>query len=156
MIDETDRQILMILQENGRTSNADIARRIGMAPSGVLERIRKLEEKKIIRGYYVDIDPKALGLDVMAYIFVKAEKKLIDTAAELSKIPEVLEVHHICGEDCYMVRALASDTEALGQLLEDKINGIASVNSTRTTIVLSTLKETNRLPIREYSKVLND
>ena len=145
MLDNTDRKILKLLQENGRISNADIARSINMAPSGVLERIRKLEEKGIIRGYKADIDPKALGFGVLSYIFVKAEKKM--ETHLLAEIPEVLEVHHIAGEDCYILKTRVEDTEALSSLLENKIAMIESVISTRTTIVLSSVKETSQLPI---------
>lgn len=152
MIDDIDRQILALLQQNGRTSNAEIARRIGMVPSGVLERIRKLEERGVIRGYEVDVDPRALGFGVLSYIFVRAEKSERPTAELLAEIPEVLEIHHIAGEDCYILKTRVADTESLGRLLENKINAIPAVSSTRTTIVLSTIKETNYLPIAVYSE----
>ena len=148
MIDDIDKQILTILQVNGRISNADIARNIGMAPSGVLERIRKLEDKGIIRQYFTDIDARSLDLNVLAYIFVKANKQMTDTATALAKIPAVLEVHHICGEDCYLVKVRSADTESLGRLLQEDINGISSVSSTKTTIVLNTIKESHVLPIQ--------
>ena len=73
MIDEIDRQILNILQQNARTPNAEIARQVGMAPSAVLERIRKLETRGVIRGYEARIDPEALGLNLLAFVFVRAE-----------------------------------------------------------------------------------
>ena len=72
MIDEIDRQILNILQQNARTSNAEIARQIDMAPSAVLERIRRLEAKGVIQGYEARINPEALGLGVLAFVFVRS------------------------------------------------------------------------------------
>src|SRR4029078_1365118 len=100
MIDDTDRQILTILQQNARTSNAQIAREIGMAPSAILERIRKLETSGVIRGYEARIDPEAVGLGLLAFVFVGSNDVVgeVTTAEILSQIPEVQEVHHIAGE----------------------------------------------------------
>jgi len=152
-VDTIDRQILECLQVNARISNAKIARKIGMAPSGVLERIRKLEERGVIRGYDLDVDPKQVGLGVLCYIFVKADKYL--DVGVLAAIPEVLEVHHIAGEDCFMLKARVADNEALGTLLETRITALDPVISTRTTIVLSTVKETTRLPLNPDEEEFN-
>jgi Lrp/AsnC family leucine-responsive transcriptional regulator len=75
MIDEIDRQILSILQQNARTSNAEIARQVEMAPSAVLERIRRLEARGVIQGYEVRINPEALGLDILAFVFVRTTSR---------------------------------------------------------------------------------
>jgi Lrp/AsnC family leucine-responsive transcriptional regulator len=149
MIDEMDRRILSLLQQDARLSNAEIARRVGMAPSATLERIRKLEERGVIQGYELRLDPKKLGLGVTAFIFIKTQDKKgeIDTGERLSQHPNVLEVHHLAGEDCYIVKLRASDTEELGRLLRSDFSSIPSVLSTRTTIVLGTLKESARIPI---------
>jgi Lrp/AsnC family leucine-responsive transcriptional regulator len=149
MFDEIDIQILNILQVNAKTSNAEIARRIGMAPSGVLERIRKLEERGIIKGYVPQLNAKALGHGLLAFVFVKTDETASEhaTALKLSQLPEVQEVHHVAGEDCYVVKVRTADTEALGRLLRERIGGLAAVKSTRTTIVLETVKESMTLPI---------
>lgn len=150
MIDSIDQQILTILQVNARTSNADVARRVGMAPSAVFERIRKLEEQGIVRGYHADIDPNALGLGLLAFIFVRAddEKGAADySERQLAALPGVLEVHHVAGEDCFLVKVRAPSTEALGQMLREQFGALDSVRSTRTTIVLRSVKETAALPI---------
>jgi Lrp/AsnC family transcriptional regulator, leucine-responsive regulatory protein len=149
MIDEIDWQIMKILQENSRTSNAEIARQVGMAPSAVFERVRKLEERGIISEYTARLDPKVVGVGLLAFIFVRAEERIgsTETEQELAKIPEVQEIHHIAGEDCYLVKARTEDTEALGRLLRERFGSIKTVRSTRTTIVLSTVKETAKLPL---------
>ena len=149
MIDSTDRDILTILQQNGRISNAEIARQIGMAPSAVLERIRKLETRGVIQGYEARIDPEALGLNLLAYIFVRSNDigGELRTGELLSQIEEVQEVHHIAGEDCFLVKVRVRDARTLGRLLRDRIAVSSSVTSTRTTIVLETLHETTRLPL---------
>ena len=148
IIDETDRRIIEILQEEARTPNAEIARQIGMAPSAIHERIRKLEERGVIQGYVAKIDPRALGAGLLAFVFVHSNERLgaPKTARALADIPEVLEVHHIAGEDCFLVKIRAADTQALGELLNSRFGAIGTIDSTRTTIALGTVKETTRIP----------
>jgi Lrp/AsnC family leucine-responsive transcriptional regulator len=149
MINDLDRQILTILQRNARTSNAEIARQVGLAPSAVFERIRKLEERGVLQSYTARIDPHAAGLGLVAFTFVRSNDRPggIQTAEKLAEIPEVLEVHHVAGEDCFLVKVRAADTEALGRLLRERLGKIGTITSTRTTIVLETVKETAELPI---------
>ena len=149
MIDLIDTRILNMLQQNARTSNAEIARHVGLAPSAVFERIRKLEERQIIRGYRAEIDPKVLGLAQLAFTFVRSSDRPggVVTGEKLAEIPEVLEVHHVAGEDCFLIKARARDAEALGRLLRERLGAIATIASTRTTIVLETVKETAALPL---------
>lgn len=149
MIDEIDRQILNILQQNARTSNAEIARQVEMAPSAVLERIRRLEARGVIQGYEVRINPEALGQNLLAFVFVRSADFDSDlkTAEVLAAIPEVLEAHHIAGDDCYLLKVRTRDAKALGRLLRERIGATGSVQSSRTTIVLETLREGFRLPL---------
>ena len=149
MINDLDRQILTILQKNARTSNAEVARQVGLAPSAVFERIRKLEERGVLRSYGARIDPRAVGLSLVAFTFVRSNDRPggIQTAEKLAEIPEVLEVHHVAGEDCFLVKVRAADTESLGRLLRERLGKIGTITSTRTTIVLETVKETVELPI---------
>ena len=149
MFNEKDSEILLILQKNARTSNAEIARQVGLAPSAVFERIRKLEQRGVIRGYRVELDPKAAGLGLVGFIFGRSNERAggVETAERLAQIPEVLEVHHVAGEDCFLVKVRAKDTEALGFLLRERLGRIATITSTRTTIVLETVKETCALPV---------
>jgi Lrp/AsnC family leucine-responsive transcriptional regulator len=149
MIDEINAKILNIIQENARVANAEIARRLGMAPSAILERIRKLEALGIIEGYEARVNPAALGLDLLAFVFVRTNERLTDTdtANQIAAIPEVQEVHHVAGEDCYLVKVRARDPHTLGALLREKFGAIPSIISTRTTVVLQTVKETATLPL---------
>src|SRR6266508_774181 len=149
MINVIDTRILDILQENARTSNAEIARQVGLTPSAVFERIRKLEERKIIRGYRAEINPKALGLAQLAFTFVRSNDRPggVETGERLAGIPEILEVHHVAGEDCFLIKARARDAEALGRLLRERLGAVATISSTRTTLVLETVKETAALPL---------
>ncbi|MGH7719400.1 MAG: Lrp/AsnC family transcriptional regulator [Gemmatimonadaceae bacterium] len=149
MIDDIDRKILQILQDDARTSNAEVARMVGMAPSAVFERIRKLEQKGVILGYTARLDPHALGLGLLAFVFVRAEdrKGAPWTETALAGIAGVQEVHNIAGEDCFLVKVRAPNTESLGSLLRDGFKSLKTVSSTRTTIVLQTVKETSQLPL---------
>lgn len=146
-MNEIDAKILNILQNNSRTTNAEIARQINMAPSAVLERIRRLETKKIIERYTVRINPVDVKRGLLAFIQVKANGPVVDlkVAKEISKIPEVQEVHIVAGEDSYLVKVRVENPEALTLLLRTKFASIKSIRTTNTTIVLETVKETNEL-----------
>lgn len=149
MIDETDLQILTILQSNARMSNAEIARQVGMAPSAILERIRKLEQRGVIQGYETRINPEAFGLGLLAFVAVRSEEHVGDkrTGERLAEIPEVQEVHHIAGEDCYLIKVRVQDAKSLGRLLREQLGSIGSVRSTRTTVVLETLRDSGLIPL---------
>jgi Lrp/AsnC family leucine-responsive transcriptional regulator len=149
IIDELDRSILRLLQDNARTSQVDIAREVGLAASAVLERIRKLEARGMVHGYAALLDPRALGQGMLAFIAVRsAEPPGEDRVAKaLARLPEVLEVHHVAGEDCYLLKVRARDAAHIGELLRTRIGRIKGVTSTRTTIVLETVKETPRIPV---------
>lgn len=150
MIDETDSTILNLLQENARISQADVARAVGLAPSAVLERIRKLESRGVIKGYAALVDPHALDQSMLAFVAVRSEEAPGDDSVSraLAKCPEVLELHHVAGDDCYLLKVRARDAEHVGHLLRHRFGRIPGVRSTRTTIVLETVKETPRLPVR--------
>lgn len=149
MIDVIDLKIMTILQQDARASNAALARRIGLAPSAVLARIRKLERSGLIRAYEARLDPAAFRASLVAFVFVHAEERVggLDTGRRIARIPEVQEVHQIAGEDCYLVKVRVADTEALGRLLREAFGALPSIRSTRTTIALSSLKETALLPL---------
>jgi Lrp/AsnC family leucine-responsive transcriptional regulator len=148
-LDDTDLHILELLQANARETQVEIARAVGLAPSAVLERIRKLEARGTLKGYAAQVDPKVLNLGLLAFVAVRSdeagsENRIAQTLAEL---PEVLEVHHVAGDDCYLIKVRARDAEHLGFLLRTRFARVPGVRSTRTTIVLETVKETPRLPI---------
>ena len=149
VIDSIDARIIDALQRNGRVAQVEIAREVGLAPSAVLERMRKLESRGVIRGYSALVSPKAVGLGMLAFVAVRTtevagEEKV---GQDLARVNEVLEVHHVAGDDCFLVKVRARDAEHLGELLKTSIGRISGVRSTRTTIVLGSLKESVQLPI---------
>jgi Lrp/AsnC family leucine-responsive transcriptional regulator len=147
-LDAVDRHIVNALQANARMSNADIARDLSMAPSAILERIRKLEQRGIITGYEARVAPKALGLGLTAFVFARftATGGGAETDRALATIPEVSEIHHVAGEDCLLVKVRVRDTDDLARVL-GQIKQQPDLTQTRTTIVLSTAKESSLIAI---------
>lgn len=148
MINEIDKQILNILQTDARIANAEIARQVGLAPSAVLERIRKLEERGVIKGFETKLDAAKVEFGLTAFVAVRTNDCCDETDRLLAEIPEVLEVHDVAGEDSYLLKVRVKDAEELSRLLREKLRNVPNVASTKTTIVLQTIKETNALPIK--------
>jgi Lrp/AsnC family leucine-responsive transcriptional regulator len=151
-IDATDLHILTMLQENARVSQADLARSVGLAPSAVLERLRKLEARGIVTGFTAVVSPRCVNLGQLAFVAVRVSgtgEQEEQAGARLAAVPEVLEVHHVAGEDCYLLKVRTSDAQHLGALLRQRLGRIPGVVSTRTTVVLETVKETTRLPLTQ-------
>lgn len=154
MLDDKDIEILTIIQNNSRASNPMIGKEVGLTPSAVFERVRKLEAKGIIQSYNTKLNPRAVGLGVLAFVLLQVEIGTAQTDIDqaLAGIDEVQEVHHVSGEDCYMLKVWACDNDDLGRLLLEKVHSIRGVRATRTTIVLKTVKESPRIPLRRDSK----
>jgi Lrp/AsnC family transcriptional regulator, leucine-responsive regulatory protein len=149
-LDNIDIQILGLMQDNARISNVDIARELNMAPSAVLERVKKLEQKKVITGYFTKINPAALGKKLLAFILIKSSEGFTcnsKTTQALAKIPEVQEVHHIAGEDCFLIKVRTEDSASLMNFMRTSLQKIPNIASTKTTIVLETVKEEQQLVI---------
>ena len=151
MINDIDIKILNIIQQDARIANAEIARQIGLAPSAVLERLRKLEERGVIRRYTAEIDAAEVGFGITAFVFVRTNECGDGTEQLLAQIPEVLEVHDVAGEDSYLLKVRAKNTEDLARILREKFKALPNVLSTRTTVVLQTIKETIALPLDRMS-----
>lgn len=153
-LDEKDEVILEVLQGNGRVTNVELARAVELTPSATLERVRKLEERGLIKEYAARLDAQALGLGLVAFIFARVDErddsvgKAEETAEGLASLPSVLELHHLAGEDCFLLKVRARDTDDLYRFLRDELGRFKAVRSTRTTIVLRTVKETARLPLK--------
>ena len=148
-MDKTDKKILSLLQENARITNAEIARQVGMVPSGVQERIRKLEDNGFILDYATHLRSDPLDLGLLAFVFVRTSEPpgALNTAEELAKLPEILEVHHVAGEDCYLLKVRHSNNKSLADFMRKKLGSVSTITSTRTVIVLETVKETCSLKL---------
>jgi len=148
MIDEIDAKILEILQKSGRTRRNDLAETVGLSLPSVSDRLRKLEDHGIITGYYATVDPKKLGRDITAFIFVTVDssKHFTTFLEHAHSLDEILECHAITGEGSHLLKVRTTNTASLERLLA-KIQAWNGVVATRTNLVLSTSKETMRIKI---------
>ncbi len=149
MIDEKSLQILKILQQKARVPNVEVARQVNLAPSAVLERIRKLEKQGIIDGYEVILNPQRFNKNLVVFVHVylagTADKK--STGETLVLIPEVQEIHFIAGDDCYLLKMRVTDIKQLNEILDEKILSLGHIRKTKTSVALSTIKETSQIPL---------
>lgn len=145
-LDSIDARILEILQREGRASHSAIAEEVGLSQPSVHERVRKLEQHGVIRGYTALVDPEAVDLSVLAFISVRHNIKDEEMSRSVGQVPNVLEVHHIAGDDCLLVKVRCRAPGDLEHVL-DRLWGTGGVASTKTTIVLSSYKETSVLPV---------
>ena len=154
MIDEISLKILKILQRTARISNVEVARQVGLAPSAVLERIRKLEKQGIIEGYEVRLNPEFFDRGLVAYLTVKTSEFANESeiGKKLAYRPKVQEVHYVAGNDAFLVKVRGSNPAELDRLIREKIKSIDGVRSIKTAIVFSTYKETSQIPIDEAGK----
>lgn len=147
-IDEIDLKILDILQENARTRRSVLAEKVNLTIPAVSERLRKLEERGLIKNYRAILDLKTSGYDVTAFIFVFMESsKYYQTFTEkAAQAPEILECHSITGEGSHLLKVVTENTSALEKILS-KIQAWPGVKGTRTNVVLSTLKDTQKVKV---------
>ena len=151
-LDRYDRQILEILQSDGRISNQDLADRIGLSPSPCLRRVRTLEESGLITGYRALLDAKKLGLSLMALIGISMDQHTPERFANLESaiggIPEILECLLITGQQSdYQLKAVVRDMDAYQDLLLNKITRIQGVTGVHTSFVLRKVVDRSRLPL---------
>ncbi|MCF0248310.1 MAG: Lrp/AsnC family transcriptional regulator [Synergistes sp.] len=150
-LDDIGRQILKILQEEGRISFNELGRRVGLSSPAVAERVRRLEEAGLILGYRAIVDQNKLGYPITAYIRLSIAVSYLAQADELAKsIPEVLECHHLTGSDGVILKVIVS---SVGHL-EDVISKMGSCGMTTTAIVLSSPVTARTIePIRQHNEV---
>jgi Lrp/AsnC family leucine-responsive transcriptional regulator len=147
MLDNIDKDILRYLQENARMANVEIARRVGIAPSAVLKRIRRLEQDGVIMGYEARINNRAVDCGMSSFVLVATGEKpgALDIGRKIANLPEVQEVHFTAGEFYYLLKVRTKDPDSHNEFV--KKLGDIGVKDCRTTLVLKTVKETLRLDI---------
>lgn len=148
MLDDIDIKVLSVLQEKGRTKRNELAEIVGLSVPSVSERLKKLEERGIIEGYFAKVNKKSFGLDITAYIYVMMDssKHYKDLITRVEKKKQILECHSVLGEGSHLLKVVVKNTEALEKLLGE-IQSWPGVSSTKTTFVLSTIKETTAINI---------
>ena len=152
IVDSFDRQILRVLQQDGRISNQDLADRIGLSPSPCLRRVRALEESGIVTGYRALIDAKALGYTLMALIYISMDKHTPERFEhfenEISQFSEVQECLLITGQDAdYQIKVIVRDMDAFPELLLNRINRIQGVTGVHSSFVLRRVVDKMSVPV---------
>jgi Lrp/AsnC family leucine-responsive transcriptional regulator len=148
-MDTIDMKALGALQTAGRESWAALGETLGMTGPAAAERVRRLEERGVIRGYAAVLDPGAVGAGLAAFVAITLERPR-DRAkflALVASLPEVQECHHVAGDDDYFLKVRCRDTSDLERVLTHELKGLTGVARTRTTVVLRTVKETLAVPL---------
>ena len=147
--DAIDAHILNLLQDDGAMTNSDLAERIGLTPAPTLERVRKLEREGYIRKYVALVDPARLGKPVTAFVSVIMRSHGQQTDASLRKavgrLPEVLECHHIAGDEDYLLKVVAASPTDYERFVLDKLMKVPGIEKIKTTFVLSSSKVETRV-----------
>jgi Lrp/AsnC family leucine-responsive transcriptional regulator len=133
-VDATNRRLLAELQRDARLSLAELGRRVGLSSPAVAERLQRLEQLGVIRGYHADVDPRAIGYSLGAIIRIRPAPGQLRNVAELAeRTPEVVECHRITGDDCFFMEAHLRDVEHL----EEVIDHFVVLGQTTTSIMQS-------------------
>lgn len=151
-LDEMDRQLLSLLQENSRITNAELARQVSLSGAGLQKRLKKLESNGVIEGYVTLINRKALGLDLLCFLQVTLAPRQLpdcsqDFCEQVKKLPEVLECHHLTGELEYLLKVVVANHQHLEKFLFEELTPIPGVDRIRTSIVLNEVKASTSLPL---------
>lgn len=150
-LDAIDRLILAELQRDGRLTNQDLADRVGLSPSPCLRRVRRLEDSGVISGYRAVVSPKAVDLEITAFVRLRLashEGATVDAVEErLRGIPSIVEAHLLAGDWDYLVRIVTPTFEAYERLLREHLRAIPSLSSIDTTFAFGVTKPLSPLPV---------
>jgi Lrp/AsnC family leucine-responsive transcriptional regulator len=150
-MDQIDRKLLQLLQQDGRMTAQALATRVGLSPSPCLRRIRIMEEKGIIRGYVALVDQKKVDLPVSVFISIKLERQREEELdafnAAVSQWPEVVEAYLMTGQQDFLLRVVVSDLDAYERFLKTKLTRVEGVSSIQSSFALGQVKHTNVLPL---------
>jgi Lrp/AsnC family transcriptional regulator, leucine-responsive regulatory protein len=150
-LDHIDRKVLEILQSNGKITNAQLSKEIGLSPAPTLERVKKLEMSGIIKSYHAQLEPEKVGLGVTTFVMVTLTGHKKETTMSFvdkaNAIGEIIECHHITGTGDFLLKVISKDIASYQELMLDVINEIDEVASTQTMVIMSTFKESKVLPI---------
>lgn len=150
-LDDKDYEILGLLQNEGRITNAELAKRVGLSPPSVLQRVRFLERAGYITGYYAHLDAEKLNLKIKVLALISLalhqEQSLEKVIENFQAIPEVIECHHVSGEFDFLLKIVVEDMRSYEALLRERILRIKGVGQIRSSFVLGSFKESTVLPI---------
>lgn len=151
-LDEIDRQLLQELQAEGRVTNVELARRVGLTAPPCLRRVRALEDEGVIRGYHADLEPSKLGFAIVVFAMVslksQAEESLREFESAMQDLPEVREVHMLNGEIDFILKIVSRDLQSFQEFLTSKLTPAPNVASVKTSLTIRTSKYTPGVPLR--------
>lgn len=152
-LDDKDRLLLRLLQENSRISNAELARQLNLTAPGLQKRLKKLEDNGFIDRYVTLVNREALGLDLLCFAEVTLAHHQPECVGQFCErvqgLSEVLECHHLTGEFDYLLKVVVPDHQHLERFLSEQITQIPGVDTVRTNIVLHEVKASTSLPLNE-------
>jgi Lrp/AsnC family transcriptional regulator, leucine-responsive regulatory protein len=152
-LDKTDLKILRILQDNAKITNLQLSAEIGLSPAPTLERVKKLENAKLITGYYTQLNYEALGIGISAIIQItltrQIENAISNFKKEINKIPEIMECYQVTGNADYVLIVMVKDIRDFESLISQKLSKMEEIGQMQTMVVLSKPKDSKVLPI-EY------
>ena len=150
-LDEVDVAIVRLLQADGRTSNAEIARRVGLSAPATHARVKRLEDSGVIRGYTAVLDRETAGFDMVCFINVSLQLHQFEAVERFKELvqemPEVLECHHITGEFDYLLKAVFRNRGELQQFVVNRLTPIPGMARINTSVVLIEINANAPLPI---------
>jgi Lrp/AsnC family leucine-responsive transcriptional regulator len=151
ILDRTDRRILDCLQDDGRISNVQLARKVNLTPTPCIERVKRLERQGYIRGYTALLDPELVNASLLVFVEIDLSHTSPDAfrrfREEARRLPEIMDCHLVSGNFDYLIKARVSDMKAYRELLGDKILSLPGVNGSRSYVVMEEVKETLSLPL---------
>lgn len=152
-LDILDRQILNILQRDGRVTNVELAGRVGLTPGPTLARVNKLEAAGYLTGFVGLVDREKLGLSVTVFVSVSLRSHNSETnaafLAAVAELPEIIEVHHVAGDDDFLLKVVCANPRDYEQFVLEKLTAVADLQRVKSTFVLSSPKCTTAIPIAE-------
>jgi DNA-binding Lrp family transcriptional regulator len=150
-LDKIDLKILKILQENAKITNLQLSGEIGLSPAPTLERVKKLESAKLIRGYYTQVNEEALGIGIKAIIQITLARQLENAISnfkkEINKIPEIMECYQVTGNADYILIALLKDIRDFENLISQRLSKVEEIGQMQTMVILSKVKDSKLLPL---------
>ncbi|HRK52398.1 MAG TPA: Lrp/AsnC family transcriptional regulator [Cyclobacteriaceae bacterium] len=150
-LDVTDRKILKILQTDSNITNAQLSQEIGLSPAPTLERVKKLENNKIIKSYHAAVDKEKVGLGVSTFVMVTLKghnkENILKFVEAIKNIEEVIECHHLTGQADFILKVVSSDIPSYQTLMLEKVSNFEMVDTMQSMVILSTFKDTKVVPI---------
>ncbi len=149
-LDEIDLKILKRLQENGKITNLQLSKEIGLSPAPTLERVKKLEKSGLIKSYHASVNEKALGVNITIFMQISLVRQMSDAIVnfieKINRIDEVVECYNVTGESDYLLKIMVKDIPSFDKLIKEKLGDIEEISKMHSMVVLSKSKDSKVIP----------